>query len=225
MSDCGSDDDSDSPLPAWMEGDSLAPPCQADMDVVRAIIDFAEVMEEDVLFDLGCGDGRICVEAAESRGADACGVEIEEDLANKFRHRVEVKGLTSKVKVVHGDLRDQDLSEATVIVTYLLPAAMEEIADSHLIPLLRRGGGQEAVGGPRQECRESAGEGWIRERDNSSINKRCRIVCNTWGIPGARAVKTAGVGEFGQVSLRLFTWESLLPQEDTSLCLPEMPGD
>ena len=39
---------SDNPLPAWMEGDSLAPPCQADMDVVRAIIDFAGVTEDDV---------------------------------------------------------------------------------------------------------------------------------------------------------------------------------
>lgn len=41
---------SDNPLPAWMEGDSLAPPCQADMDVVRAIIDFAGVTEDDVSF-------------------------------------------------------------------------------------------------------------------------------------------------------------------------------
>lgn len=39
---------SDNPLPAWMEGDSLAPPCQADMDVVRAIIDFAGVTQDDV---------------------------------------------------------------------------------------------------------------------------------------------------------------------------------
>ncbi|CAN0550622.1 unnamed protein product, partial [Ectocarpus sp. 12 AP-2014] len=56
-----------------MEGDSLAPPCQADMDVVRAIVDFAGVTADDVLYDLGCGDGRICIEAAESRGAKACG--------------------------------------------------------------------------------------------------------------------------------------------------------
>lgn len=41
---------SDNPLPAWMEGDSLAPPCQADMDVVRAIIDFAGVTADDVSF-------------------------------------------------------------------------------------------------------------------------------------------------------------------------------
>lgn len=39
---------SDNPLPAWMEGDSLAPPCQADMEVVRAIIDFAGVTQDDV---------------------------------------------------------------------------------------------------------------------------------------------------------------------------------
>eukprot|EP00752_Nemacystus_decipiens_P003534 g3260.t1 len=130
---------SDNPLPAWMEGDSLAPPCQADMDVVRAIIDFAGVTQDDVLYDLGCGDGRICIEAAESRGARACGVEIEEDLADKFRRRVSARGLESKVTVVHGDLRDVDLSDATVVVMYLLPEAVAGLAQSHLLPLLRRG--------------------------------------------------------------------------------------
>ncbi len=46
---------SDNPLPAWMEGDSLAPPCQADMDVVRAIIDFVGVTEDDVSLCYRCG--------------------------------------------------------------------------------------------------------------------------------------------------------------------------
>lgn len=46
---------SDNPLPAWMEGDSLAPPCQADMDVVRAIIDFAGVTSDDVSFQACVG--------------------------------------------------------------------------------------------------------------------------------------------------------------------------
>lgn len=44
-----------------------------------------------------------------------------------------------QVSIVHGDLRDVDLSDATVVVTYLLPQAMEDIAQSHLLPLLRRG--------------------------------------------------------------------------------------
>ena len=43
----------------WMEGDSLAPPCQTDMEVVEAILDFANLDEKSVLYDLGCGDGCI----------------------------------------------------------------------------------------------------------------------------------------------------------------------
>ncbi|CAM9630662.1 unnamed protein product, partial [Sphacelaria rigidula] len=46
---------------------------QADSEVVKAIIDFAGVTKDDVLFDLGCGDGRICIAAAEITGARACG--------------------------------------------------------------------------------------------------------------------------------------------------------
>ncbi|CAM9126172.1 unnamed protein product [Choristocarpus tenellus] len=195
-----SDDVSESPLPAWMDGDSLAPPCQADMEVVRAIIAFGNVTEDDVLYDLGCGDGRICIEAAESCGATACGVEIEEDLANKFRKRVACKGLSSKVTVVQGDLRDQDLSDATVIVTYLLPAAMEELAGTVLIPLLRKGkepGSDNRVGG--------GGVG-------GDPNRGCRIICNTWGIPGLKEVKCAEVGKYNQTNLQLYTLESLQPE-------------
>ncbi|CAM9773050.1 unnamed protein product [Ectocarpus fasciculatus] len=243
---------SDNPLPAWMEGDSLAPPCQADMDVVRAIVDFAGVTADDVLYDLGCGDGRICIEAAESRGAKACGVEIEEDLADKFRRRVAAKGLESKVSVVHGDLRDVDLSDATVVVMYLLPDAMADIAQSHLLPLLRRGHGtpattatsplpgdsatqrgtagrEEAVvegrtvdseGAPGVDNQvvstERGNEEGRRRGDGGSDGggvggsmKPCRIVCNTWGVPGATAVREAGVGLHGGVKLRLFTHASL----------------
>ncbi|CAM9752931.1 unnamed protein product [Ectocarpus sp. 6 AP-2014] len=239
---------SDNPLPAWMEGDSLAPPCQADMDVVRAIIDFAGVTADDVLYDLGCGDGRICIEAAESRGAKACGVEIEEDLAEKFRRRVAAKGLDSKVSVVHGDLRDVDLSDATVVVMYLLPDAMADIAQSHLLPLLRRGHGTpatttttttapfplpgdsetqrveretvESEGAPGADNQAVSTRGGEEEgrlnggcgNDGGGVGggmKPCRIVCNTWGVPGATAVREAGVGLHGGVKLRLFTHASL----------------
>ncbi|CAM9487072.1 unnamed protein product, partial [Laminaria digitata] len=226
-----------------------------------------------VLYDLGCGDGRICIEAAESRGAKACGVEIEENLADKFRRRVAAKGLESKVSVVHGDLRDLDLSDATVLVMYLLPEAMGDIAQSHLLPFLRRGrrctppppvttrlaGDEETPhhcdssssavlsergvkeGGrctpPRgttplagdeetpHQCDSSSAvlpEGGVDEGEGGSVGGRRgrsgsargakpfpRIVCNTWGIPGATAVREAGVGMYGGVKLRLFTHESL----------------
>ncbi|KAH7462992.1 hypothetical protein PRIC1_001706 [Phytophthora ramorum] len=111
----------------WMEGDSLAPPCQSDRDVVSKIVDIARVTPNDVLFDLGCGDGRICIEAAKRFGARARGVEIEEFLIKRFRELIVANDLQQLVSVSHGDLLAEDLSEATAIVTYLLPDALDQL--------------------------------------------------------------------------------------------------
>mmetsp|Transcript_6285 Transcript_6285/g.9400 ORF Transcript_6285/g.9400 Transcript_6285/m.9400 type:complete len:85 (-) Transcript_6285:9-263(-) len=80
-----SDDESESnPLPQWLEGDSLAPPCQADYELIAEMLDFAEIGEEDYIFDLGCGDGRVCIMAAEKYGAKACGNETKSDFEIRF---------------------------------------------------------------------------------------------------------------------------------------------
>jgi ribosomal protein L11 methylase PrmA len=81
-----------------------------------------------VLFDLGCGDGRICLEAAKRFGARARGVEIEEFLIKRFRELIVANDVQELVSVSHGDLLEEDLSEATVIVTYLLPDALDQLA-------------------------------------------------------------------------------------------------
>lgn len=154
---------------------------------------------------------------------------------------------SEQVTVIHGDLRDVDLSDATVVVMYLLPEAVAGLAQSHLLPLLRRGQPTEPLtehdaagddvllarkdhGGvvaeePGAESRNaqcvgsvagSAGREEGERRNNSSSGgvgssgaKPCRVVCNTWGIPGATAVREAGVGLHGGVKLRLFTHASL----------------
>lgn len=82
-----------------------------------------------MLIDLGCGDGRICIEAARQFGARARGVEIEEFLIDRFQQLIDSNQLQDRVSVSHGDLLKEDLSDATVIVTYLLPEAMDELAD------------------------------------------------------------------------------------------------
>lgn len=126
--------------------------------------------------------------------------------------------------MVHGDLRELDLADATVIVMYLLPEAMAAIAQSHLLPLLRRGDRESRpatplAGGGNSSVRNT-GDELEHRRDNvmpcaskadGAAPKRrpCRIVCNTWGIPGATAVREAGVGLYGGVKLRLFTSDSL----------------
>ena len=133
------DEDSSNPFENyWMEGDSLAPPCQTDNDVIDSIFEIAQIGNDSVIYDLGCGDGRICIEATERYGCISYGVEIEENLILRFRESISLKNLCDKVHVVHGDLRDIDITHATVIFLYLLPEAIQMI-ESKLINALRRG--------------------------------------------------------------------------------------
>ena len=81
----------ESPFPVWLEGDSLAPPCQSTNSVVSSILKLAAVGPDDVVYDLGCGDGRICIAAAEQHQAQAVGVEIEDELCELFEREIAVK--------------------------------------------------------------------------------------------------------------------------------------
>jgi hypothetical protein len=76
---------------------------------------------------LGCGDGRICVEATKIYNCRSVGVEIEATEAEKFRDKIDFGGLKDKVSVICGDLRSVDFQEATIISIYLLPESVEEI--------------------------------------------------------------------------------------------------
>lgn len=122
----------------WMPGDSLAPPCQSDMEIVLSIIKFCEPNGDSVLFDLGCGDGRICILASKLVGCKSVGCEIEESLIEKFRLNVTRTKTEELVTIVHDDLRSLALDSATIIVIYLLPESILEI-ESLLIDALKRG--------------------------------------------------------------------------------------
>jgi len=116
----------------WLPGDSLAPPCQSDFDVVTSILRFATPKPSDVLFDLGCGDGRICILASKLFGCKSVGCEIEDGLVDRFRANIERTAVQDLVTVKHVDLRELDVSTATIIVLYLLPESIAEIE-----PMLR----------------------------------------------------------------------------------------
>ena len=125
----------------WLEGDSLAPPCQAELDVVHSILDLAQPNVNSVLYDLGCGDGRICIEASKRHSCRSVGCEIEPHLIERFRlhvSRIQNKGIAAKISIVEDDLRNISLDDATIILLYLLPESVEEIKPQ-LIRALRRG--------------------------------------------------------------------------------------
>jgi len=89
--------------------------------VVARMLDLARVRPGDVVYDLGCGDGRIVVEAAKRGAKKAIGVDIDPERVAEARANVRAAGVGDRVKIVEGDLFEQDLSDASVVTLYLLP--------------------------------------------------------------------------------------------------------
>ncbi len=89
--------------------------------VVEKMLDMARVGRNDVVYDLGCGDGRIVITAARERGARGVGIDIDPvRIAEANAKRREAK-VEDKVRFLVGDLFKSDFSEATVVMLYLLP--------------------------------------------------------------------------------------------------------
>ena len=89
--------------------------------VVDRMLEMAGTGPEDVVYDLGSGDGRIVIRAAERFGAAAVGYELDADLVEESRSNAANAGVYERVEFVHGDLFEADLGRATVVTLYLLP--------------------------------------------------------------------------------------------------------
>lgn len=89
-------------------------------EVVEAMLKLANVTKNDVVYDLGCGDGRIVVAAARAFGARAIGIDIDPQRIAEANANAKTAGVEGRVKFVLGDLFEQDLHDATVVTLYLL---------------------------------------------------------------------------------------------------------
>ncbi len=87
----------------------------------------AAVTKADVLYDLGAGDGRLVVLAAQKFGATAVGVEIDQELCATAQQRLRELGLQKKARVLCADLMTVDLSDATVVTLYLTTLANAKV--------------------------------------------------------------------------------------------------
>jgi hypothetical protein len=205
-SEIDSDDLENNPLQVgfWMEGDSLAPPCGSGIPTIHSMLEFAAVSVEDVLYDLGCGDGRVCIEAFALYKCVSIGVEIENDLVDRANCLISSlpKSQDMAPRILKQDLRNvlqslvaiskqagraknevsgiSPLPLPTVMMLYLLPDALKEIEDN-LIVLLTK------------------------------LPTEFRIVCNTWGLTSLKPVKTDSFREeSGSVTQALlYTKQSL----------------
>ena len=89
--------------------------------VVKAMLDIAKVSKNDVLYDLGSGDGRIPITAAKRFGTRGVGIDIDPVRVREAEENARAAGVTDKVKFFEGDIFDADIKEATVVTLYLLP--------------------------------------------------------------------------------------------------------
>jgi ribosomal protein L11 methylase PrmA len=90
--------------------------------VVEAMLQVANVTKNDVVYDLGCGDGRIPVTAAKKYGARAFCYDIDPQRIKEANENVAKNNVGNLVTVVHADLFETDLSGASVVTLYLLPS-------------------------------------------------------------------------------------------------------
>ena len=101
--------------------------------VVEKMIEVAELSADDVVFDLGCGDGRIVITAALRSGCRGVGIEIDPSRVAEAQENARLHGVDHLVEIRQQDLFAVDLSEADVVMCYLLPWMIKE-----LIPQLQQ---------------------------------------------------------------------------------------
>jgi len=110
-----------------IELESDVPFVESPQPVVDRMLEVADVTENDVVYDLGSGDGRIPITAARDYGARGVGIEIKPDLVERARGNAQDAGVGDRVEFREGDLFEADISEATVVTLYLLPSVNLEL--------------------------------------------------------------------------------------------------
>lgn len=90
-------------------------------DVVDKMLEMAQVSKNDLVYDLGCGDGRIVVTAAQKYGCKAIGFDIDPQRIKESQENVQKHGVGDLVQIQQKDIFTLDLSQANVITLYLLP--------------------------------------------------------------------------------------------------------
>jgi len=105
----------------------LAPYVASPAKVVDRMLELANIRPGETVFDLGCGDGRILIEAAQRYKAKAVGIEISPKIAAEARTKIRKAGLAQNVQVIEGDLLQADLTGADVVTIYLATSLNEEL--------------------------------------------------------------------------------------------------
>jgi predicted RNA methylase len=107
--------------------ENLAPYIPTPMSLVNTMLEYGSVKPNDVVYDLGSGDGRIVIAAAQKFGAHSVGVEMVPELCRAAERKIRDLGLQDRVTIVQGSALHVDLSGATVVTMYLLTSSNERL--------------------------------------------------------------------------------------------------
>ena len=122
-----------------MRGGVFVPYVPSPLPVVRKMLEIARVGPEDIVYDLGCGDGRVLITAVkEFKAKRAVGIERREDLIKEAKKRVVAEGLSEKIEIISGDMFEVPIKDATVVTLFLLPS-VNDLLKPKLLRELRKG--------------------------------------------------------------------------------------
>lgn len=113
--------------------EKLAPYYPTPETVVDKMLELGGLKPGEKMFDLGSGDGRIVIMAAQKYKADGTGVEFDESLYKQSMEKIAKLQLSKTARIIHGDIFKQDYSSANLITVYLLPTSNDKVA-----PLLEK---------------------------------------------------------------------------------------
>jgi protein-L-isoaspartate O-methyltransferase len=107
--------------------EKLAPYYPTPQLVVERMLQLTGLKPGEKMYDLGSGDGRIVIMAAQKFQANAVGVEFDSDLVHQSSEKIKKLGLEKKAQIIHGDILKQNYASADVITVYLLPISNEKV--------------------------------------------------------------------------------------------------
>lgn len=116
----------------WPPDSPWSPWWRTNGKVARVMVKLAKITKDDVIYDLGCGDGTLLITAASLKGAKGIGVEIDPSRVMIARVRIFFHRLSGKVTIKRKNLFTEPVSEATVVVVYLIPQTLKRLETKFL---------------------------------------------------------------------------------------------
>jgi cyclopropane fatty-acyl-phospholipid synthase-like methyltransferase len=151
-----------------------APYVSTPQPVVDAMLRLADVRESDLVYDLGCGDGRIVITAARDFGARGVGIDIDPRRIGEANTFARLTGVSDRVRFVVQDLMQTDFSEATVVSVYLFPEL-----NARLLPKFRK----ELRPGTRVVSHQFGIGDWKPDRSETAWSGTVDHQLHLWVVP------------------------------------------